>query len=97
MEIPQKSQKIMHIWKGKYTYIKKKKFNINKLNEYFEIMQLNHSQNHIPSHTVMYFIILIVFLHNPIESYINFIEQYDTLCHCVSHLILTLSWDKNYH
>lgn len=32
---------------------------------------------------------------NQIESYINFIEIYDTLCHCVSLLILTLSWDKN--
>ena len=38
MEIPQNSQKIMHIWRVKvYLNIQKRKFIFNKLKEYFQI------------------------------------------------------------
>ena len=86
----------MHIWK-EINLIKKRKFTINKLNEYFQIKYraepltkpYTKSYDHVFYHCNC-------FSNKQIETYITFIEQYDTLCHCVSLLILTLSWEKKF-
>lgn len=87
----------MHIWKE--IILKKGKFNINRLNDYFQIKHiaepLTKPYTKSYGHVFYYYK---CFLNKQIEPYMTFIEQYDTFCHhctCVSHFILTLPWDKN--